>query len=160
MDKPELTYDKYGIHNVFGEKPTSLRAEIVEFWLRQGALQNEAAAWQRTKDVVLVVRNPESEVVGISTVYVADFRTRGNKYYFYRMFIGQGHRVPGMMRFVTLATLDVLKTRHKPGGPSGLLVVAENPKLTGPGVMRMAQRGGFTYAGKNQNGFDVWGFGF
>ncbi len=156
MEMTELTYDKYRMQNVFGEKPASLRGEIAEFWLANGALQDEAAAWRRTKEVVLVIRNPEGEMVGISTVYLSDFGARGDKYYFFRMFIRPGDRVPGMMRFVTRETGEFLKARYTPGGPRGFVIITENAKLMGPGMRGMLQRAGLTDGGKTRDGADIW----
>lgn len=159
MAAPDLAYHDYRMQNVFGEKPEGLRREIVAFWRANRALRRgEAEAWRRSNEVVLVIRNPEGEIAGVTSVYAAAFR--GATYYFYRMFIRRGDRVPGMMRFATLETRHFLQRQHAPGGPKGMIVISENPKLMNPGMRRMMARGGFTDAGKTPKGLDIWRFDF
>src|SRR3990170_7315249 len=103
MASTDLSYGDYQMEIVLGEKPEELRHEIVEFWKANRALRTgPEERWRRSAEVALIARNGKREIVGVSTVYVRNFRTPDNKYYFYRMFIREGDRVPGMMRFMTL----------------------------------------------------------
>ena len=173
MASTDLSYGDYQMEIVLGEKPEELRHEIVEFWKANRALRTgPEERWRRSAEVALIARNGKREIVGVSTVYVRNFRTPDNKYYFYRMFIRESDRVPGMMRFMTLTTRDALDERHEEGGPpaaggpaaaggpKGVVIVTENKKLMRPGMRRMMERGGFTLAGKSPKGFDVWRYDF
>lgn len=156
MSDPAYTYHGYRLYLVHGQTTPDLRREIVEFWQRNNALRAEQEIAQRANQVVFVIRNTTSEIVGVSTAYIGDFLQAGSRYYFYRMFIRPDDRVPGMMRFITLRTRDALQAEYAPGQPLGMVIVTENPKLMRPGMKRMFARNGFKYLGRGPRGNDLW----
>jgi len=152
----ELNYHGYRIINVFGPKGEDLRAEIVQFWLRNRALTDVREAQRRSHEVVFTIRNPRGELCGVNTLYVADFLRPGNAYYFHRMFIQPPDRISGMMRFVTAATLTFLRDLDTPDKPNGVVGVAENVKFRRKGARRTLERLGFQWVGRDARGCDVW----
>jgi hypothetical protein len=149
-------YHGYTIENVYRAVPPGLREEILELWRRNAVIPSREEAVRRVDQVVLAIRNRAGEVAGVSTVYVGDFREPGDACYFYRMFIQPDDRIPGLMRFVTLRTCDVMRERHVAGGPRGVIIVTENRKLMRPGMRRMFERNGYEYMGRDPKGHDVW----
>lgn len=149
-------YHGYAVEDVYQAIPPDLREEILDLWERNKVIPSREAAERRVDQVVLAIRNRAGEVAGVSTVYVGDFQQPGNAYYFYRMFIQPADRIPGLMRFVTLRTCDVMRERHVPGGPQGVIIVTENAKLMRPGMRRMFERNGYEYMGRGPKGHDAW----
>ena len=153
---PNHDYHGYSLFAVYGVTTQKCRKEILELWQRNNAIASSYINEDRARQVVYMIRNASDQLVGVSTVYVSNFKRPGNPYFFYRMFIQQGDRVPGLMRFVTLRTRDLLAANHKQGQPHGLLIVTENQKLMRPGMQRMFNRNGFEYLGQGPRGNDIW----
>ena len=151
----ECYYRDYRISSVYGRVDAELTDELVDFWLRNGALPDAQTARQRAPQVVFVARNTEGRIVGVTTVYVAAPKGRG-RYYIYRMFIQPTDRVYGMMTFLTAKTRDHLGGLDIPEKPKGVVAVTENPKLMRPAARREFERTGFTHSGKTGRGFDIW----
>src|SRR5471030_3304168 len=103
-----LNYQNYTFRSVYGQVDEALRTEIVAFWTRSHAITDIQEAWRRTREVVLVVRNPAGEIAGISSVVVCRL-PENKRYYFYRMFIQPRDRIYGMMHAVTVATREFLR---------------------------------------------------
>lgn len=149
-------YHGYTIDNVYQAVSDGLRAEIVDMWLNNKIIPSRGMALRRVDQVFLSIRNPAGQLAGVATVYVDDFQQRGDSYYFFRMFIQPHDRIPGLMRFSAVLTRDLLRARHKPGGPQGIVHVNENQKLMRPGMRRMFERNGYEYMGRTPKGNDVW----
>lgn len=95
----------------------------------------------------------------MTTVYPS-MLNRSRKFYFYRMYIQPADRVFGMMRFMTLRTLDHLRSLKIKDKPEGMAIVMENIKLMRPGICREFERAGFTCIGRTDEGFDLWTYEF
>lgn len=112
--------------------------------------------------MVFIARNPGGALVAVCTVYLGEL-TPGEPYYFYRMFIQPGDRIPGMMSFITGAARNYLRGHaaalDSENRPRGLVIVAENPKLMRPGMRRIFEDIGYQYAG-SRNGQGTWKFDF
>ena len=155
MEGPALAFQGYRLVNVFDEPGHPLREAVIRFWTDEGILTPEQAQ-QRTRDRVYVVLDRDDKVAGVSTVYIDDFRSPGERYYFYRLFIRPGDRVYGMMKYMTAATRDYLRDRADPGKPLGVVVITENRKLMRRGIKREFRRIDFRSAGKTPLGLDIW----
>ncbi len=151
----ECYYRDYRISTVYGRVDAELTQELVAFWLRNGALPNASRARQRAPQVVLVARNSEGRIVGVTTVYVAAPKGRG-RYYIYRMFIQPTDRIYGMMISMVLSTRDYLQHLRTENKPCGLVHVSENRKLMRPGTRRLYEKHGYYCIGQTRRGFDVW----
>ena len=155
MCHSELTPQGYRMIAVYGAVDAGLGQEIVDFWQRNRAIADPREAQRRSAEVVFTVRDSTGCLVGVSTVYEAKIQG-DRRYFFYRMFIQPRDRVPGLMRRVVLATRDYLRDLRLPGKPRGIVIVAENPKLTGRGMRRQFRRYGWQLLGRTPRGQDVW----
>jgi len=149
-------FHDYRIAAVYGTVDDATCGELARFWLAERAVPSEERARSRCGDVVLISRNPDGEIVGVSSVYRERFRGAGDVYWFYRMFIRAADRVPGMMRFMTALTRDHLRDLEAQDKPRGVIIVTENPKLMRRGTRRTLERIGFTYVGATAKGQDIW----
>lgn len=150
------TADSYRFEPVFPAPPVGIADQVVEFWLRERALPNAAAARQRVRQLVYVIYAPNGDIAGVSTAYTGQAPNLGGGFYFYRMFIRPTDRVPGMMRRVTEMTFGLLRDNTPAGGPLGVIVVAENPKLHRPAAERQLERAGWHKIGTDPRRQPVW----
>ncbi|MEJ2761966.1 MAG: hypothetical protein P8126_10705 [Gammaproteobacteria bacterium] len=143
--------------NIFADHDNPLRERVIEFWDNNGVLERDEAA-HRSGEIVFVIMDANDEIAGVSTAYPDSFRSPGDFYYFYRMYIAPAHRVYGMMEFITDKTRDFLhewKDKYM-DRTSGVVIITENPKLMRPGIKRRLRHIGFQHAGKNPKGLDIW----
>ena len=158
--QPTYTYNNYSIYNVYGMVSAEQQQDILDFWRRNNAIGDPQSAQRRVQQVVLMTRNIEGQVVGISTAYIEQFRGNMKNYFFYRMFIQPADRVYGMMEFMTQMTHQSLKDFNMQNKPDGMVVITENPKLMRKGMQRMLARSGLEYIGKDAQQQDIWYWGF
>ncbi len=151
-----VRFHNYSVAAVHGRMTLEWREAVVAMWWRNRLLPTLQAAWQRVDEVAMMIRAEDGTLVGVATVYEAGFREPEDRYWFYRMFIEPKHRVPGMMRFVTLWTREYFRDHHLPGGPKDVILITENPKLKRPGMRRMFERNGYEYLGSGPRGNDIW----
>jgi hypothetical protein len=111
---------------------------------------------QRSRQVFYVARNPAGELVGISSVYVADFRKAGDPHYFYRTFVRPEDRNYFLMVHMWQRTGECLRAEYAPGKPRGLVIVAENPLFQHPKVQTRMRQEGYRQVGKDGRGCDDW----
>lgn len=151
----------YTVETVYGRLTKELAQEIVRFWMQQRVLPSVQAARKRVSQVIDVIRNNDGEIVGLNSVYVSGYRSQGEKYLFYRLYIRSQDRRPGLARYATEHVAEALKSHpeYRPG-VKGLIAVTENPKLTREAARRQLKRIGFDYDGRGPKGFDIWRLDF
>lgn len=146
----------YRLDSVYLRTTEAERAEIMALWQSQGVVPDPAERLRRSHEVVLMVRNPAGELVGVSTVGLTRVQD-GRVLYVYRMFLRPRDRVPQLMTTVTDGTRDFLRGfDHPQAQVAGLLIVAENRKLMRPGLRRTFERHGYQYRGTTPQGQDLW----
>ena len=150
----EHHYGDYRLVNIFDDPDNPLRARVTELWLNAGLLNRDEAV-RRSGEIVFVVMDSNDEVAGVSTAYLDSFRSPGDCYYFYRMYIAPAHRIHGMMEFITDKTRDYLRDTAGDRA-SGVVIITENAKLMRPGIKRRLRHIGFQHASKNPTGLDIW----
>src|SRR5690348_11934646 len=98
--------------------------EIVAFWTREGAL-DEAAARERLREVVCVVRDRSGAIAGVNSVYAAKLDAVGGRpFWVYRSFLPRlGPEVwPAMANHAFLALQgDYRRTEAMPVGVAWLV---------------------------------------
>lgn len=147
----------YRIETVYGKLTQPQRQEIIRFWLKHRAIPSLEAARRRVGQVIDVLRNAEGEIVGLNSVYPATYRSPGERYLFYRLYIRPQDRKPGLARRATRHVVEALLARPElRPGIKGLIAVTENPKLSREAARRQLQRIGFEYDGRGPKGFDIW----
>jgi hypothetical protein len=142
----------YRVQRVYGQASALVRQEIIAFWRRNQALPAGDDGQRRSAEVFYVARNAADQIVGISSVYVADFRAPGNPHYFYRTFIQPSERHTHLARYMWRRTSEVLEAEYVPGSPRGLVMVIENPRLVRPLVQRRFRAAGFSPVGTDHRG--------
>lgn len=156
----ETQFKDYRLTNVYGRLDPTTAQSIIGLWLLNGVLP-PAEAQRRATEVVYTVCNPQGELVGVNTVYTAARPDDGLSYYFYRTYIRPDSRgVFGLPRTMLRLTIDYLRGHTGTQGPSGLIIVTENPKLMRRSVTTIAGKLGLHLLGKDARGCEVWGLNF
>lgn len=106
------------------------RRKVKDLWRRYGALE-EGIIERRAREIVFVIKDPEGDVVGVSTVRSIQAKFLNNHFlYEYRCFISPDYRIPGMDTLLSVKTKAFLELqegsllKHK-----GILMIIENPDL-------------------------------
>ncbi len=154
----EIVFNDHRLIPVFRSTTPELRVEVVDFWLREGALRNRPIAEQRAFELAYLIRDRDQVLVGVSTAQLAPAPgPDGRPAYFLRTFIRPADRTPGLPQRVIRETWQLLKRHASPDGPQGAFLVGENPKLNRPGMKEQLARRGWDYLGQNAKGLPVWG---
>jgi hypothetical protein len=151
----------YSVHDVRRRIDDALRAELSAFWVSHGAIIDAAEAQRRAGEVVCIARNAAGDIVAVNSAYAADFRAAGDRHYFYRQFVRSQDRRLGLSVAMLRQAVDSLRAEHRAGDPAkGIVLVAENPKLSRKSGRRLLAWLGWTYLGKGPRGFDLWQIDF
>ncbi|HET6725035.1 MAG TPA: hypothetical protein VFH85_03405 [Gammaproteobacteria bacterium] len=146
----------YRLLQMHGMVTPKMRARVRTFWLREGALPDALTALRKTVQLLYVIENAAGEIVGVTAAFTAIAPRLGRRVYCYRTFVRPADRVPGLSQFALQASWKMLDASRPLGGPVGLVVAAENPKLERPGVRRKATALGWRYLGRNRRGQNMW----
>lgn len=129
---------------------------IRAFWLREGALNDEAAMAERVKQVVLHSLDAEGRVAGVCTA-LPTTAPLGQPMYFWRCFVGaQWRSTPLVMSLLkrSCAWLEDYAIAH--GYPCiGVLLELENTRFRDKGRMANWWNPRFTYIGRSARGLDL-----
>jgi len=151
----------YSIDVVHRRIDEGLRAELVAFWTGQGAIADPAEAWRRADEVVCVARDAAGAIAAVNSVYAGDFRAAGDRHYFYRQFARPQDRRLRLGVAMLRRAVDCLRAEYRTGDAvKGIVLVAENPKLSRKSGRRLLAWLGWTSLGKGPRGFDLWRIGF
>ncbi len=156
----QFQFGPYQLNFVFQSVSEKDRKDVVRLWMQERIIPDPNEAERRSHELSFTIRNSEGELVGVSTVYIQNFRNPQDPHFFYRMFIRPADRVPKLMTFVTQKNLYCLNDYKMPNKPLGVVIVTENRKLMGPGVIREFKKIGMKLLGKDPRGLDVWHYSF
>jgi hypothetical protein len=146
----------YRLTNVHGRIQPNQREEAIRMWLDEGVLP-EPEARRRADEIVYLIHAPDGGLIGVNTVYSADFPGSDERFYFYRTFVRAPSRGDaGLGRAVLRLTWDFLKSQASQTRPAGLIIVTENPKLMRPGAVGKLTEAGFNRLGRDARGRDIW----
>jgi hypothetical protein len=73
-----------------------VRAAVVDFWLAEDAIPQRLAAEERAHQLLVVARDSNGRVAGVSTAVRAFVPQLGFHCFFYRTFVGRANRTHGM----------------------------------------------------------------
>ncbi|MDD2365609.1 MAG: hypothetical protein PHN84_05540 [Desulfuromonadaceae bacterium] len=154
----DIEYKDYRLKSVYKNINSQLKDEIVDFWVKNGAVSS-ADAERRVAEVVYSIRNSSGSLTGLSTACLQKFMDQEQPFYFMRMFIRQEDRgVHGLYRLVSRRTREFLKyfdLQFSVGG-RGTIIVLENPKFLRKGNFKMLARNGWKYYGQGPRGNHIW----
>ena len=158
IGEPAFAIHDHSIFVVRGCLSAPRRQELVQFWLRHGAIANLQEALRRTQEIVCLAVDKQNRISGVSTVYIESFGLEKHPYWFYRTFIRPDCRLPGIAVRIFRATLQCLTTEQcEPDrAPRGLVIVTENRRLTRPGARVMFRAEGLRFLSSTADGMDVW----
>ncbi len=125
--------DQIKIVDVWSNKSEELIQEIVDTWKKVGALPNQVDPFIRAKQVVLVARNEDNEIVGITTAKKTYYTPLKNDFYFFRGLLLPDYRIPGLFINMTIKTFERLEEFNYAligeKKPLGVITEVENPRL-------------------------------
>lgn len=153
-----LMTDTYTVDNVWEEKSADLKEEIVDFWLREGALGSREQAEQRVSQVVMVARDSFDEVVGVCTAYPRQNSQIRQVFYHYRTFVAAAHRKGSIAYRLVLAARDYFNGRFTQGHDPhiiGMIIEVENEGLRNKFDIAVWPTTGFVFIGYNHRGDHV-----
>lgn len=131
--------------------------DLVAFWLREGALNDERHARQRLDQVVLLARDAEEQVAGVCTAVAQTPPEIGQPLYYYRSFIGRDWRQTRLVYNLIRHARTLLENYARANGwPCiGMLLELENRRFGEKGRMPVWPHLDLTYIGKSQRGFEL-----
>jgi len=153
-----ISKDKsYGLRfeNVWSLKNQDLLDEIVEAWAILGVVPEGQSSMDRAKQVVYLVRNTDSKIVGISTTYISFIPKLKNKLFVYRCLIFPKYRYPGLLAMLTKMTLEYLESIHHSLNEKiiGVITEIENKSLQKLNLAVLPS--GFVFIGYSKRGNPV-----
>jgi hypothetical protein len=156
MDNDVRSFRDYRLLPVWQVVTPSVRERVCAFWLQERALPDRPTAERRAAELVYLIETATGELAGVTTAYAATAPRLGKPFYFYRTFVAARHRRPRLPQFMLQATYDLLRERCPSDGPRGMMVAAENRKLTRRGTRRDFDRLGWRYLGLTPRGQHTW----
>lgn len=121
------------IENVWQHNSPQVTNEVLRFWEDNKMLRPGFPAADRAGEVVLIVRNRESKIVGLSTAGVVKLKQlNNNAFYLYRSIVLPAYRHPGLADKLIVETRDFLENFNKEVTENvcvGILVFVENLRL-------------------------------
>lgn len=148
-----IAQSAFRVRWVFGNVSDVLRAQIVEFWLQEGAVANPHEAWRRSWEVACVLQQAEEgRIEGACTVAIR-LDDRGVSYGFVRLYIRPASRRAGLNARLIEAMIEGFKTMvHEPGAPRHLVATLENRKFERRAAQKIIARLGFVHVGTAATG--------
>ena len=137
-----------------------LREQLINFWLKNGAIQDRHEAIRRTSEVICLAFDDESQIAGVSSVYPT--RIGQDIYLQYRTYTRKDCRIYGLMNKLYLQTVKYLQAQADQNRikEKGMLVVTENPKFNTPAGEKLLREGGLEKVGLDQRKLPVWKLDF
>jgi hypothetical protein len=135
----EVPTTDYQLEAVWPTPSLAEREDVINFWLAESALANRAAAEQRAYQLLVVARNGEGQVAGVSTAVRTFVSQLGFDCFYYRTFVGRAHRGHGLRSTkllwnIALESYRLLNQRFLQGcDPDVLGLYAE---IESPSIMR------------------------
>ena len=138
---------------VFGSVSDALRAQIVEFWLQEGAVTNPHEAWRRSWEVACVLQQTQGgRIEGACTVAIR-LDDYGVSYGFVRLYIRPASRRVGLNARLMETMIEGFKTMvHEPGAPRHLVATLENRKIERRAAQKIIAKLGFVHVGTADTG--------
>jgi len=116
-----------------------LTEEIVSVWKSLNVLPKNVNPRERAKEVVLLARNKENQIVGITTAKTLYYSPIKNELFFFRGLIVPGFRIPGLFMNMVTETIQVLEEHFNNSGssPIGVFTEIENKRMQQANVTRL-----------------------
>lgn len=130
---------------------------IRAFWVRENALESEAAMDQRLPQVLMIARASDGQIAGVCTALTVTPPQLGQPMYYWRAFIGSAWRSSKLVRSLLNRSCELLESHAIANDfPClGVLLELENSRFSN--VLRRAQwhNPHFVFIGRSERGLDV-----
>lgn len=144
---------KHTIHFVYQQLSQKEKNEIIQFWIMEGALNKEQAD-KRVDQVVMVAKDEDGRILGVSTILKYVYKPIGQQFWFFRAFVGAKSRHQGIALQFTLEVKSHLNQRFEEGKDSdvvGILMKVESPILKKTLPQGTWKRSQFHFVGKEND---------
>jgi hypothetical protein len=130
---------------------------IRAFWLREGALNDEAQMKARLPQIVMHATTPEGDIAGVCTAIAATPAQLGQPMYYWRTFVGAHWRsTPLVMQLLKRSCTFLEEFARSNDYPCiGILLELENARFRDKGRAAQWWNPRFTYIGRSPRGLDV-----
>jgi len=149
----EVYKNDISFENVWTRVDSKLSGELVDFWMSRKVITQESQATERSRQAVVLLRNKEGALLGVSTATKSYFKPVGHDFYFYRCFIDTAFRIPGLDIQLTKKAVEVLEKHAKETSDDavGVLALVQGNTLK-QRVWAIWRSVNFFYYGKDKNG--------
>ena len=86
----------YRLQTAWPEPSAAVREEAIRFWLAEDALPDLESAQARAHELLVVARDSNDQIAGVSTAVRTFVHQLGFECFFYRTFVGRAHRARGL----------------------------------------------------------------
>jgi hypothetical protein len=148
--------DRFRIETL-AESTTVTSEDVINLWTREGVLPG-ALARQRVNQVHLVAIAGQSELAGISTIYLQRSPQLRMNLWFYRTFVASPYRESELARHLTVHNRDLLEDRFASGEDTrgqGIGVEVEHERLRMHLNNAYWPQTGLTFIGEDRRGWHV-----
>ena len=116
----------YRLEPVWPTPTADVQQDVVRFWLAESALPSLASAQARAPELLVVARDPNGQIAGVSTAVRVFVSQLGFECFYYRTFVGRAHRARGLLSTGVFWSLlrtsyGVLNERFRHGRDPGVL---------------------------------------
>lgn len=150
------------IQTVWEAKSPELVEEIINTWKKYNALPPEVDTQKRANQVVLVVRNGNGEIVGITTAAQFFYQPLKNELFALRGMLVPDFRVPGLFIKMITTTIETLESNTKKSNesnkPIGVIAEVEVPNIKSGRFTKLAS--GMTLLGFSSQDHPVYAYYF
>ena len=132
------------------------REEVRVLWRKYGAIEADKIG-QRSKEIVLVVKDEGGHIVALSTARSIQARFLNNQFFYeYRCFISPDFRIPGLDTALSVRTKAFLqKQEGSPDKYKGILMIIENEDLKNQRTKAVWPASGMVFAGYTSQGHHI-----
>jgi len=130
---------------------------VLAFWKREGALNNDAQANERLRQVVLDARDENGEIAGVCTAVAMSHPRLGQPVYYYRCFVGKAWRKSRLLMFMAAQAFNALEEYAAANDYPciGVIIELENDRFAKKWRMPVWPYVPFVYIGKSQRNCEL-----
>jgi hypothetical protein len=158
--KPKLIFE-----NLWQKSDSPIQGKVKQLWKKHFPSLTEEQMNTRLRQVVMTVRTPEGEVVGLSTAYKAYIKHLKNHLYAFRCFIDPAYRIPGLTEVIMVNTRDFLEEIHITDGKEGeqcigMITLVENERIMKYRTEAIWPASKMVYIGNSPKGYHIRAYYF
>ncbi len=145
--------------NLYGQMSPAQKSSLSNFWMANGAIHDQHEAMRRTNEAVCLCFDRNEQIVGVNTCFPDILNTDKGPliYWFYRQFMHPKVRDIGLSLAVYKMTFEYFsKLYAENGGPQGIALQLENPKLYKRSGRRVMEWMNMKKVGTDTTGKEIW----